>query len=150
MYYKWYFLLDVLMQAFFLCGFPVGGSVKNHRTIEFLSNFLEFFGDFLEFLGKIVGFLLSFQWKFMFIIEKSLNFVHICSFVLHFYLERSNFLDSRHNFWVFVTEAWVFPRKFVWNHRNIEFCTWKPLSFFQRLSFFRLEFLRKRTKKSLM
>ena len=48
-------------RLFFLCGFPVGGSVKNHRTIEFLSNFLEFFGDFLEFLGKIVGFLLSFQ-----------------------------------------------------------------------------------------
>ena len=43
--------------GFFLCGFPVGGSVKNHRTIEFLSNFLEFFGDFLEFLGKIVEFL---------------------------------------------------------------------------------------------
>ena len=40
----------------FLCGFPVGGSVKNHRTIEFLSNVLEFFGDFLEFLGKIVEF----------------------------------------------------------------------------------------------
>ena len=36
-------------------------------------------------------------------------------FVLHFYLERSNFPYSRHKFWVFVTEAWVFPRKFVWN-----------------------------------
>ena len=45
--------------GFFLCGFPVGESVKNHRTIEFLSNFLEFFGDFLEFLGKIVEFLIK-------------------------------------------------------------------------------------------
>ena len=44
--------LDGLFQAFFLCGFPVGGSVKNHQTIEFLSNFLEFFCDFLEFFGE--------------------------------------------------------------------------------------------------
>ena len=34
----------------------MGVSVKNHRTFEFLSNFLEFFGDFLEFLGQIVEF----------------------------------------------------------------------------------------------
>ena len=53
--------LEPFTAGFFLCGFPVGGSVKNRGTIEFLTNFLEFFGDFLEFLGKIVGFLLSFQ-----------------------------------------------------------------------------------------
>ena len=66
----------------------MGGSVKNHRTIEFLSNFLEFFGDFLEFLGKIVEFLIKsieFSLKIYVYHRKNTKF---CSFVLHFDLER--------------------------------------------------------------
>ena len=38
--------------GFFLCGFPVGASGRNHRTIEFFSNFLEFFGKMLEFFEQ--------------------------------------------------------------------------------------------------
>ena len=90
---------------------------------------------------------MSFQWKFVCTLEKTCEFGRNCIVVLHFYLERTNLLYLKHNSWVFATKAWVFARKIVRKHRDIEFCTWKPLSFFRGLSFFRLEFLRKRTKK---
>ena len=42
----------LIKAGFFLCGFPVGASVRNHRTIEFFSDFLEFLGKILEFFGQ--------------------------------------------------------------------------------------------------
>ena len=71
----------------FLCGFPVGASGRNHRTIEFFSNFLEFFGKMLEFFEQkyqVFGKNFEFWWKPLAIfakIQKTWNKTHSLHFL---------------------------------------------------------------------
>ena len=154
MAFKWkdVSLFEGLFQAFFLCGFPVGASGRNHRTIEFFSNFLEFFWqNAWVFWAKVSSF-----WQKFWVLMKTIgNFCKkfrklgrkriVCNFCTSFLLQMSIFLYFHTKILSFRLKTWVFAKKVVRNHRNIEFWVWKSLSFFQRLSFFCLEFLRKRT-----
>ena len=136
------------IQAFFV-RFSGGWKCQKPQDYWVFEQFLWVFWRFSWVFGQNCWVFDKIYWVFTKNLYLSKKKHKILQFCVALWPWKVNFFDSRHIFWVFVTEAWVFPRKFVWNHRNIEFCTWKPLSFFRGLSFFRLEFLRKRTKKSL-
>ena len=125
--------------GFFLGVFPVSGSVRKHRTFEFLSIFLEFFWWFSWVFGQICWVfnkIIEFLIKSCVYLRKNMSvgsYLHVCVALLPW---KVKFALSKTQFLIYCNKSLSFCKKNCVKTPEHWVLHLKTLEFFSALEFF--------------